>query len=260
LQRVVVVGASISGPDLIVGLSGVTESPIHAIVRGRYHPYFGDYAFRNPHVQRRPPISYIDPSTRTVFLTDGTSISSVDHILLGTGYSWTLPFLQHLVPTRNNRVPDLYLHVFWRHDPTLAFVGATAAGFTFKVFEWQAVVAARYLAGRCTLPPIEEQERWEEERIALKGDGAEFTALYPDFEGYFETVRGLAGEPVMQNGITQGRKLPKFEKSWQDEFEAGHKRRIAMWQRMNRQAQEDLGRQHYTESMNGSRKEPQERL
>jgi Flavin-binding monooxygenase-like len=234
VQRVVTVGASISGPDTAAALAGVTESPLYASVKDRYHPYFGDWAFRNSHIDRHPPISHI--KGRTVTFEDGFEVNNVDHIILGTGYSWTLPFLPDM-EIRNNRVPGLYMHVFNRQDPTLTFVGAVAAGFTFKVFEWQAVLAARYLAGRITLPPIAEQKKWEEDRIALKGDGVAFTALYPHFEEYFEEVRALAGEPKNGNG---GRRLPKFDPEWRSNFDAAHLKRIAMWQELNRKAEEEI--------------------
>ena len=114
-----------------------------------------------------------------------------------------------------------------------------AAGLTFKVYEWQSVLAARYLAGRINLPSIQNQENWEKDRIAYKGDGVPFTALYPDFEDYFETVRNLAGEPSADR---PGRKLPKFEKEWVDIFQAGHKKRIEMWKKANEAAREKLGK------------------
>jgi thioredoxin reductase len=233
-KRVVAVGASISGPDTAAALAGAVESPLHAVARGKYHPYFGDWAFRNPHICRHPPISGI--TGRTVVFEDGTQICEVDHIILGTGYSWTMPFLPQM-EIRNNRVPGLYMHVFNRADPSMAFVGAVAAGFTFKVFEWQAVLAARFLAGRVDLPPHEEQDKWEQDRIALKGDGVALTALYPDFEEYFEEVRALAGEPQESNG---GRRLPKFDPEWRQSFDAAHLKRIAMWQEMNRKAEEEI--------------------
>lgn len=107
----------------------------------------------------------------------------------------------------------------------------------FKVFEWQAVLAARFLAGRVSLPPIGEQIRWEEDRIARKGDGVSFTGLYPDFEEYFEEVRRIAGEP--KDG--KGRALPKFEKSWREGFDRGHLLRIAMWKRENERARVRIG-------------------
>ena len=237
IQVVVTVGASISGPDVAAALAGVAKSPLHCVVRGKYHPYFGDWAFRNVHIKRHPPISRI--KDRTVFFEDGTSVPEVDHIILGTGYSWTMHFLPNMT-IRNNRIPGLYQHIFSMSDPTLLFVGAVAAGFTFKVFEWQAVLAARYLAGRVELPPIEEQEKWEQDRIRVKGDGVPFTALYPNFEEYFEELRKLAGEP--KNG-NKGRRLPPFDQRWRENFDAAHLRRIAMWKELNRQAKEKLEQQ-----------------
>jgi hypothetical protein len=87
-----------------------------------------------------------------------------------------------------------------------------------------------------------------------------FTALYPDFEEYFEEVRSLVEkgqdkkggekderEDKGDNGSNgnghrgeKGRQLPKFEKSWRAGFDAAHLKRIAMWTEMNREAEEQL--------------------
>ncbi|KAL4926884.1 uncharacterized protein BDV17DRAFT_268144 [Aspergillus undulatus] len=230
-KKVVTIGASVSAADTAVSLINSARSPIYAVVRGKYNVYFGDEAFKHPQIERRPPISHIESEdgARTVHFEDGTSVSDVDHLIFGTGFSWTLPFLPN-IPIRNNRVPDLYLHIFHQSDPTLVFLGAVGAGLTFKVFEWQAVAAARVLAGKSTLPPLSTQKKWEEDRIAVKGDAAGFLMVYPDFELYFEQLRELAGEP----GEGQpGRRLPPFEQAWPDEFAAGHQRRIRMWKRAN---------------------------
>ncbi|KAJ5153130.1 uncharacterized protein N7482_009608 [Penicillium canariense] len=228
-KKVVTVGASVSAADTAVSLVDSAQYPIHAVVRGRYNVYFGDDAFKHPKILRRAPISHITNDGRSVHFEDGTSETEVDHIIFGTGFTWTLPFLPQ-VETRNNRVPDLYQHIFYRHDPTLAFVGAVGAGLTFKVFEWQAVAAARVFAGRATLPPTSEQETWEADRIALKGDGAAFTVINPEFKAYFEKLRQLAGEP---SDGTPGRRLPPFDQKWVDDFDAGHERRKKMWKRAN---------------------------
>jgi hypothetical protein len=111
--------------------------------------------------------------------------------------------------------------------------------FTFKIFEWQAVLAARFLAGRITLPPLSEQIKWEEDRIAYNGDGVPFTALYPDFEEYFEELRAMAGDPT--DG--KGRPLPKFCKWWRQGFDSAHLSRIAMWKRGNEEARERIRRE-----------------
>ena len=112
---------------MAAGLAGIAESPVHAVVRGRYHPYFGDWAFQNPHIQRHAPVSHISSSNgdRTVYFEDGTSLSNIDYIILGTGYSWTMHFMPD-IEIRNNRVVDLYLHIFYMQDPTLVFVGGVS--------------------------------------------------------------------------------------------------------------------------------------
>lgn len=117
------VGASVSAADTAVSLVGTAKAPIHCVTRGRYNVYFGNDAFQHPMIQERGPISHISVEDRTIHFEDGSSETGVDNILFGTGFTWTLPFLP-AVQTRNNRVPDLYQHTFYRHDPTLVFVGA----------------------------------------------------------------------------------------------------------------------------------------
>lgn len=105
------------------------------------------------------------------------------------------------------------------------------AGLTFKIFEWQAVLAARILAGRATLPPLEEQQKWEADRVTKKGDKPAFTTIFPDFEEYFEAVRRMAGP-----GGETSRQLPPYDREWFNLFMSGHERRKAMWERQNKQA------------------------
>ncbi|KAL8403097.1 hypothetical protein RB594_008380 [Gaeumannomyces avenae] len=239
-KTVVVVGASVSAADIAFDLVTVAKPPVHAVVLGHTaNAYFGDGAFDHPRITKRPSIARVDPSAAAVHLADGGVIRDVDHIILGTGYTWTLPFLP-CAPARNNRVPGLYQHVVFRRDPTLLFVGAVGAGLTFKIFEWQAVLAARLLAGRTArpLPAAEEMERWEDERVAARGDGARFTLIHPEFEEYFEELRGLAGEGL--DGC--GRKLPRFDPEWTRLFMAGHELRKDMWRRINAEAAEEMVR------------------
>ncbi|KAJ9292421.1 hypothetical protein DTO271G3_8795 [Paecilomyces variotii] len=235
-KRVITVGASVSGADTAVSIVDVVQPPVYAVVRGKYNVYFGDEAFKHPNIERKPAITHVSPENRTVYFEDGTSVSNVDYIIFGTGFTWNLPFLPD-IPTRNNRIPDLYLHIFYQQDPTLTFVGAVGAGLTFKVFEWQAVLAARVLAGKVHLPPLSEQQKWERDRIAEKGDGPAFTVIYPRFEEYFETLRKLAGNPKPGE---PGRRLPEFDPRWVEIFNSGHERRKAMWRRKNEQARKKI--------------------
>jgi hypothetical protein len=237
-----VVGASVSGADLSFDLVDVAKTPVHAVVKG-HNPngYFGDEAFNHPRIQKESSIAKV--AGRTVHFDDGKTVKEVDHIIFGTGYSWTLPFLPNM-PVRNNRVPDLYQHVVWQHDPSLLFVGAVNAGLTFKIFEWQAVYAARLLAGRGTLPSLEEMRGWEEGRIKARGDGAKFSLVFPDFDDYFNKLRELATEG--EQGV--GRKLPKFNREWFRAFLQGHEMRKNMWRRINAAAKEKEEHSHALKS------------
>lgn len=145
MQRVVVVGASVSAADIAVDLVGTAKLPVHAVVKGhKANIYFGDVAFKHPAIKEQPSISRISSSDgrRTVHFADGSQAEDVDHIvssqgpcytdthanragskIFGTGYSWSLPFLPD-VPVRNNRVTGLYQHVVYQKDATLLFVGA----------------------------------------------------------------------------------------------------------------------------------------
>lgn len=248
-----------SAADIAFDLAEVAAST-HAVIIGHtMNRYFGDSAFHHPRIHQCPSIKRVTISVATsatsiakaqVELIDGTVIPDVDNVIFGTGFSWTLPFFSSDSSTvsetaaapvvRNNRVPDLWQHVVWRHDPTLLFVGAVGAGLTFKIFEWQAVLAARLLADRLSgpLPSNEEMARWEAERIASRGDGAGFTLVYPEFEAYFEGLRELAGEGAP--GL--GRQLPPFDEAWFAAFMEGHELRKRMWERINTEAAAKLER------------------
>lgn len=88
-KRVVVVGASISAPDIAFTIADFVDKPLHCVVRGKYHPYFGDWAFQHPNILRRPPITHMtsnrETGERTVYFEDGTKVENVDHIIFGTG-------------------------------------------------------------------------------------------------------------------------------------------------------------------------------
>lgn len=99
------------------------------------------------------------------------------------------------------------------------------------------MLAARVLAGKAQLPPLSEQQKWERDRIAEKGDGPAFTVIYPRFEEYFETLRKLAGNPKAGE---PGRRLPEFDRRWVEIFNSGHERRKEMWRRKNEQARKKI--------------------
>lgn len=103
------------------------QHPVNDVVRGKWHPYFGRSAFDHADIKTWPDIRRVESAAgwRTVIPEDGSQIDNVDYIVLGTGYSWTLPFLPGF-PIKNNCLPGPYLHTFQRHNPTVAFVGAVS--------------------------------------------------------------------------------------------------------------------------------------
>ncbi|CUM56767.1 unnamed protein product [Debaryomyces fabryi] len=237
-KKTIVVGASVSAMDAIQDILQISDRKIISSQKktSQPHPYFGSAAFEHPLVEKHGEITKIDNEKGIIYFDDDTSVSNVDSIIFGTGFSFSYPFLPNLDLT-GNRVQGLYQHIFKIGDETLSFVGAIAAGLTFKVFEWQAVALARVYAGRAKLPSIQEQIKWEQDRIAVRGNGQKFITLYPQFQEYFELLRELAGEEG------PGRRLPKFEKTWVDNFLRGHQRRINYWIENNYRQEKILERQ-----------------
>lgn len=237
-KKTIVVGASVSAMDAIQDILQITETKIISSQKktSQPHAYFGTAAFEHPLVEKHGEIIKIDNEKGIIYFDDDTTVSDVDSIIFGTGFSFSYPFLPNLDLT-GNRVQGLYQHIFKIGDETLSFVGAIAAGLTFKAFEWQAVSVARVYSGRVRLPSVQEQIKWEEDRKSERGNGQKFITLYPHFEEYFETLRQLAGEEG------PGRKLPKFEKSWTDAFLRGHQRRINYWIENNNKQEQRLEKQ-----------------
>lgn len=223
-KKTIVVGASVSAMDAIQDILEIADTKIISSQKktSQPHTYFGSVAFEHPLVEKRGEIINIDNERGVIYFDDDTSVSEIDSIIFGTGFSFSYTFLPNL-DLAGNRVQGLYQNIFKIGDETLSFVGAIVAGLTFKAFEWQAVLVARIYSERSILPSVKEQIKWEDDRILDRGNGQNFITIYPQFEEYFETLRILAGEEG------PGRKLPKFRKSWVDSFFRGHQKRIDYW-------------------------------
>lgn len=128
-QKVIVVGASVSATDIARDLALAADIPVYSSVRGP-HPVFGLKAFEHPNIVIKPTISRVESSLSstehrklvTVFFSDDSKIEDVDHIIFGTGYVFSLPFLPS-VKIVNRRLDGFYFHVWKQDDPTLAIVG-----------------------------------------------------------------------------------------------------------------------------------------
>jgi hypothetical protein len=57
---------------------------------------------------------------------DGSYLDDVDHVLFGTGYTFSVPFLpkvQERIKKSNCRLPGVYQHTWNIEDPSLTFIG-----------------------------------------------------------------------------------------------------------------------------------------
>ncbi|KAK4202886.1 putative monooxygenase [Triangularia verruculosa] len=214
-KKVIVVGGSVSAHEIVHEILPFAEKPVICSIRGDPIPSFGWTPFIHPHIMVKKQISSLCAVTGTVCFVDGSEAKDVEHIIFATGYTFSFPFLpavQRRVEKAYRRLPGVYQHTFDILDPTLTFVGMLGGGFTFKVYEWQAVAVARHLAGRARpLPSIAEQQLWEAKRVAAKRGGKDYYSIAPDYKEFFEILKFLAGDPA--EGTT-GRALPKFPEEW----------------------------------------------
>ena len=122
----VVVGGSVSSHEILHEILPSAQHPVYASLRSDPIPAFGWAPFKHPHVVVRPQISRFDPVTGLLHFSDGSKLEGVDHVIFGTGYSFSLPYLpqiQEKIKRANRRLPGVYQHTWNIEDPSLAFVG-----------------------------------------------------------------------------------------------------------------------------------------
>ncbi|KAJ4244751.1 hypothetical protein NW762_014327 [Fusarium torreyae] len=241
-KRVVVVGASVSSIEIIHEILDFANGQVYASIRNEPIPAFGWIPFEHPKISIKPSIRRLDAETRRVHFTDGSHLDNIDHIIFGTGYTFSFPFIpvvQERVKDAYRRLPGVYQHTWNIEDPTLAFVGMLGGGFTFRAYEWQSVAVARFLAGRSKpLPSVPEQLEWERQRVSEKRGGKDYYSIAPDYEGYLEFLRDIAGEPAEG---TVGRTLPAFDPQWLVIWSGMVAPRLDSWRRRRKEAEEKQG-------------------
>ncbi|CRK20906.1 hypothetical protein BN1708_012973 [Verticillium longisporum] len=122
----------------------------------------------------------------------------------GKDYWWEERFDALIVASGHYNVP-------WIPDIPGIVDFDLGGGFTFRVYEWQAVAVARLLAGRARpLPSRSEQLEWEQKRVAELKGGKNYYSIALDYEGFFEYLRYIAGDPTPG---TTGRAPPPFDKA-----------------------------------------------
>ncbi|OTA95383.1 hypothetical protein M434DRAFT_208131 [Hypoxylon sp. CO27-5] len=168
-QKVLIIGNSASGHDLTAELVSAASLPVYQSRRTKSR-WDGDEP--PPGIAWKPIIKEYIPDTGRIIFEDGTHLDDIDTVIYCTGYKVSYPFWNSganggpLFDYANGKLVDNYWHTFIRGHPTLGVVGLPRV-LTFRSFEYQAVALARLFSGRnaVPLPPVEEQERWERERL-----------------------------------------------------------------------------------------------
>jgi hypothetical protein len=121
-----VVGASVSSIEITHEILDVADGQVYASIRDHPIPAFGWDPFEHPKITIKPAIQRFDPETGHVHFTDGSYLNNIDHIIYGTGYTFSFPFIpvvQKRVKNAYRRLPGVYQHTWNIEDPTLTFVG-----------------------------------------------------------------------------------------------------------------------------------------
>ena len=175
----------------------------------------------------------------SVILSSGETITDIHHIILGTGYHMSYPFLapyhaDNLLPeaatpttlvTTGQVTHNLHKDIFYIPDPTLAFIGVPYHVATFSLFEFQAMAVAAVYSGSATLPEERELRAEYEERVKRKGVGRRLHSLKDD-EG--EIVYAKEMMEIVNQGKSEEDKLEGHTKEW---FEAYKRRLVRMKER-----------------------------
>ncbi|KAJ5333374.1 Flavin monooxygenase FMO [Penicillium brevicompactum] len=162
-----------------------------------------------------PEISSLDPINRVVKFIDGREERDVDNVVFCTGYHFSVPFLSSLHPsivTDGVRPHQLYRHVFYKKEPTLALIGFPQRIVPFPFSQAQGAWVARFLSGRVSLPSEVEMDQWISHWTEIRGDGRSFNTLaFPIDADYINSLHELSSTAVRKEGLEnegRGRSSP----------------------------------------------------
>ena len=171
-------------------------------------------SFSPPSSNVAPALSLSDPIPLTVTLKSGQKLCQIHHVILCTGYHLTLPFLpqyassntpvdrasEEVLVTDGTMFHNLHRDIFYIPDPTLAFVGVPFFTATFTLFEFQAMVVAKVLAGFAALPSIPSMRNEYSQRIATLGYGKAFHSLRDKEEEYVNKLLAWVNPDLEKHG------------------------------------------------------------
>lgn len=127
-----------------------------------------------PNIKHKPTIERyeIDGDSFKVIFSDGSEVHNPDNVVYATGYQYLFPFLAREygdITDSGIIVRNTFEHTFLVNEPLIAIVGIPVDAVSFRAFEYQAILVARYLANKVTLPSRDEQNEWSKNRLSEKG-------------------------------------------------------------------------------------------
>ena len=153
-------------------------------------------------------------SNKSIIVTfeDDSTVENPDHIIYCTGYLFSYPFLNRLfndrITNEGATVRDLYQHTFLIHEPLINIIGVPIDGISFRVFEYQAVLLARYLTGKIQLPSRNKQLQWVAQRFEEKQNTRAFHTIgVTDALDYALTLTKLGQVSEKTSGVGLGTSL-----------------------------------------------------
>lgn len=219
-KTVLVIGSRALGADL-TKFSADTAVEVYQLIRN----VEGTRRFsRKSNVTFKPIVTRYEKTDKgfNAVFSDGTVLENPDVVVYATGYQFLYPFLVRSLGdiTLDGRiVPDLYQHTFLVKDPLITFVGVPTDAISFRAFEYQAILTARYLAGKVALPPLSEQRKWLEDRFNEKGATRAYHTIGAlDALDYVKTLLELG--TIKDVSIAPGREFPELSIDEIEEYTA----------------------------------------
>ncbi|KAF9473525.1 FAD/NAD(P)-binding domain-containing protein [Pholiota conissans] len=185
-QKVLVVGNANSSNDIAAQLAPVTDGPVYqSIRRTALYTY---PSLPNERIHFVAPVSkYTLKKTDKGYkfdalLTDGTTLSDLDSVQIGTGYRLIPNFLRvldHSPEAREgalkpindetvepHRIPELHRLILYARNPSLGFVGAPLAFTPFTIADIASTWLAFAWLGETPYPDtVERRLIFEQERL-----------------------------------------------------------------------------------------------
>ncbi|CAI5757969.1 unnamed protein product [Candida verbasci] len=209
-KTVVVVGSRASGADLTKFVAKEENTRVYQSIRNSVNMKKSNFE----NVEKKPVIREIttdDDEVKVVF-EDGSIVYNPDYIIYCTGYLFSYPFLNRLfnnsLTYQGQTVANLYQHTFLINEPLISIIGVPIDAISFRAFEYQAILIARFITGKIALPSRRIQSEWVNDRYKLKKNSRAYHTIGVDDALEYMTTLTELGQVSSKTPI--GRQFPEI--------------------------------------------------